>query len=352
MSSRRRRSSRASASPVVTAANLLEFKGYSFVWFADAALQLTIGATLEQLGPATATQLLDQVRNWVTMMVKSNKLKLDQVPWPLGLRDRRVTLSDALSILGNYVGGGSVGAGSLPSALSIDFAEHVRIAGGRGPYKRDVFKASDEVVALACVGALLTQAYRLRGEEGLEEYGYVFVRLHPQLAPLSGRLHPPIRYLTGRLARANVGFFPIVIGVSAAVAVRAARLRLLSTIQKNPVSFEYLRLVGTEKKVMAKGFDSIDITGLVKMIGRSGAAGAIVQLLKACPEKAHNKYRSLVQNLAHGLAMYYFYGRPIYLYGALRLLSSAEVQREGLELLGPMWSRVAQRLTLLSRLVT
>ncbi|MEM4454626.1 MAG: hypothetical protein QXT28_07955 [Thermofilaceae archaeon] len=345
----------AGRAPVVTIGNLAEFEGYSFAWFADAALRLTIGMVIQDLNAGNAISMLQNLHNHVTQSPAVKSRLANRPPFPLGPKDQSMTLQDALNVISTYISaqGHGMKTLSLPSALSIDFAEHVRIVGGPGRKKRDVFRASEEVIALACIGALLTFAYIVGGrEEGITEYGYVMVRLHPQLAPLSGRVNSLVRRVTRRLAQANMGFLPILIGASAAVAVRAARLKVLKSIFKNPTSFEYLRLALSGQKVMAKGFDSIDITGLVKMIGLSGAAGSIVRLLMNCPAEGFNNYRGLVQNLANGLAMYHFYRQPIYLYGALRLLTSAEVQREGSQILKGNWNQVAQRLMNLSRLIT
>ncbi|MEM4455166.1 MAG: hypothetical protein QXH65_05930 [Thermofilaceae archaeon] len=357
MNSRRGRASSRGVgeAPVVTIGNLAEFGGYSFAWFADAALRLTMGMVLQDLNARNAPTVLQNLYSRVTLSPAVKSPLASRSPFPLGPRDQSMTLQDALNVISTYIGtqGHGMRALSLPSALSLDFAEHVRIAGGPGRKKRDVFRASEEVIALACIGAQLTFAYIAGGrEEGVTEYGYVMVRLHPQLAPLSGRVNSLVRRVTRRLAQANMGFLPILIGASAAVAAKAAGLKVLKSIFKNPTSFEYLRLALSGQKVMAKGFDSIDITGLVKMIGLSGAAGSIVRLLMNCPVEGFNNYRGLVQNLANGLAMYHFYRQPIYLYGALRLLTSAEVQREGSQILKGTWNRVAQRLMNLSRLIT
>ncbi|MEM4852731.1 MAG: hypothetical protein QXQ60_04130 [Thermofilum sp.] len=245
----------------------------------------------------------------------------------------------------------------LPSAFSLDFAEHVRVAGGRGATKKDVFRASEEVVALACIGAWLTRAYRRGGRGELEEHGYVAVKMPSQLAPLYQRIHRAVLALTRKAVVANLGFFPIVVGVSAAVALGVARhAGAVKIIARSPITFEYLRLTksgsGGLAKAIAKGADTIEISGIARMIGRSGAAGSIYILLSKCPQKDYNNYRAFLQILANSLAMYYYYRQPVYIYHALRMLSSTELQKEGVALHGAVkWGHLTGRLMNLSRLV-
>ncbi|MEM1517198.1 MAG: hypothetical protein QXW88_06715 [Thermofilum sp.] len=333
----------------ITIENLRLFEGYSLAWFADAAARLTAGRSIHDLNE----QLVSTIISYVASTAKS----VDVVPVPYGGKDLRMTIGAAMETLKKR----STRAVALPSALSIDFAEYVRTAGGScttdtGTTKREVFRASEEVVALACIGAWLTRAYMRRGGGEPEEHGYVVVKMPSQLAPLYRRIHRAVLALTRKVITANLGFFPLLVGVSAAVALGVARhAGAVEIIAKNPVTFEYLRLTksgsGPTAKAVAKGADTIDVSGLARIVGRSGAAGSIYALLSKCPQKGYGNYRSFLQTLTSSLAMYHFYRQPVYIYQALRLLPSTELQREGAALHGARWGQLTMRLKNLSRLV-
>lgn len=356
----RRRSAGASAQ-VITAENLALFRGYSFAWFSEAATLLLANRTLEDLREeglgGMAPELLQGLDAKIRMaeIKTKGKVKIDPervMPLPLvGNDPKNLTLKLARELLERLAAGQRPGSLTPPSALSLDFAEFTRVNMGGGRAKRDVFRIGEDVLALSLVGAYLTGAYRVQVEENRWEYGYVLVNVRsPVLTiPILDEMQAGVHVVTRRVAEGGGGVFPILVGAAAAVA-RALRGQLREVV-RSPLVVEYLRLTQTGKKVMAKGFDIFDVTGLAVLLRRGGIAGTVYQLVRNFPREGYNKYRGFVQSLSEGLAKHYMYRRPEHLYAPLRALCSQDLHAEAFELLGDRWQALSQRLQIgLSRL--
>jgi len=359
-----KRSRKSASARAIRAGDLASYRGYAFAWFSEAAALLLANCTLEDLRNegvgSVVPKLLQSLR--AKMAARKGKAidpKLVR-PLPFAANDPKdqMTLEFALQTLQGLTEGQQPDSLSPPSALSLDFAEFTRRSMGRGQLKRGVFRLGEDVLALSLVGAYLTLAYRVQTEGGRWEYGYIFVNIRsPALAAvmLDG-MQARVRGVTRRVVEGGGGFFPILVGAAAAIARTLGGQ--LKDVAKSPLLVEYLRLSAEirlpgkpAKKVMAKGFDVFDVTGLAMLLRRGGIAGTVYWLVRSFPREGYNNYRGFVQSLSEGLAKYHMYKRPEHLYAPLRALCSQDLHAEAFELLGDRWQTFSQRLQIgLSRL--
>ncbi len=334
---------------IITADKLPLFRGYSFAWFSEAATLLLSCRTLDDLQTEDVGKVPSLLLQSLKAKLEGAKAELSKKPLPaVGHDPKNMTLEYAQQVLEKIVSGERVKSLSPPSALSLDFAEYTRVNMGRGRLKREAFRIGEDVLALSIIGAYLTRAYSIR-EKDRREFGYVFVNIGSPMLPVEvlDRMQAKVRAVTRRLAEGGGGVFPIVVGASAAIALTLREQ--LREVVKSPLIVEYLRLSQTGtgkkvKKVMAKGFDTFDVTGLAKLMRGCGMAGSAYLLLRSFPSEGFNNYRSFAQKLAEGVAKFHIYRKPVYLYEPLRALTSREVSDEAVELLGPRWIEISERL--------
>lgn len=339
---------------VITVSDLALFRGYSFAWFSEAATLLLVNRTLENLSggwlqsilPALLQRLDAKIQARLAKAKDKEKASPERVkPLPLvGNDPKNLTLKYARELLEGLKSGQQLGSLCPPSALSLDFAEHTRVCMGRGRAKRDVIRIGEDVLALSIVGAYLTRAYALQVERGRWEFGYVLVNIHSPMLPIAklDSMQGKVRGVARRVAAGGGGVLPVLVGAAAAI---AGTLRgQLREVAKSPLVVEYLRLTQTGNKVMAKGFDTFDVTGLALLLRRGRMAGAVYQLLVNFPERGYNSYRGFAQKLAEGLAKFHMYRKPEYLYDPLRAMCSRELEAEASQLLGRDWQTISGRL--------
>lgn len=353
----RRRGGKGASARAIGVGDLASYRGYAFAWFSEAATLLLAGCRLEELRNEGVGSVVPKLLQSLSAKMAAKKGKaIDPKlvrPLPFAAKDPkdRMTLEFALQTLQGVAKGQQPGSLSPPSALSLDFAEFTRSSMGRGRLKRDAFRVGEDVLALSLVGAYLTRAYRVRAEEKRLEYGYIFVNVRsPALtAAMLDGMQARVRGVTRRVVEGGGGFFPILVGAAAAIA--CALGGQLREVAKSPLLVEYLRLsaeIGLPgrppKKVMAKGFDVFDVTGLAMLLRRGGIAGTVYRLVRSFPKEGYNNYRGFVQRLSEGLAKYHMYRRPEHLYAPLRALCSRDLQAEATELFGAEWQALSQRI--------
>lgn len=346
----RRRGGRGAFARAIGVGDLASYRGYAFAWFSEAATLLLANCSLEDLRNKGVGSVVPKLLQSLSAKMAARKGKtIDPKlvrPLPFAAKDPkdRMTLEFALQTLQGLVEGRRPGPLSPPSALSLDFAEFTRSSMGRGQLKRDAFRVGEDVLALSLVGAYLTRAYRARTEGGRWEYGYILVNVRsPALAAaMLDRMQAGVLGVTRRVVEGGGGFFPILVGAAAAIA--RALGGQLREVAKSPLLVEYLRLSKGEK-VMAKGFDVFDVTGLATLLRRGGIAGTVYWLVRSFPkEEGYNNYRGFVQRLSEGLAKYHMYRRPEHLYAPLRALCSRDLQAEAVKLFGARWQGLSQRI--------
>jgi len=351
----RRRGGKGASARAIGVSDLASYRGYAFAWFSEAATLLLANCSLEELRNKGVGSVVPKLLQSLSAKMAAKKGKaIDPKlvrPLPFAAKDPkdRMTLEFALQTLQGVVQ--QPGSLSPPSALSLDFAEFTRSSMGRGRLKRDAFRIGEDVLALSLVGAYLTRAYRVQAEEKRLEYGYIFVNVRSPVltAAMLDGMQARVRSVTRRVVEGGGGFFPILVGAAAAIA-RALR-RQLKEVAESPLLVEYLRLsaeIGLPgrppKKVMAKGFDVFDVTGLAMLLRRGGIAGTVYWLVRSFPREGYNNYRGFVQRLSEGLAKYHMYRRPEHLYAPLRALCSRDLQAEATELFGAQWQGLSQRI--------
>jgi len=331
MSGRKRKKATA-PSQIITADRLPLFRGYSFAWFSEAATLLLSHRTLDDLQSEEAGKVFSLLLQSLKAKLEGAKVELSKKPLPA-------------VVLEKVISGEQVKSLSPPSALSLDFAEHTRVNMGRGRLKREVFPIGEDVLALNIIGAYLTRAYSIKIKaENRWEFGYVLVNARSPMLSVEvlDRMQARVRAVTRRIAEGGGGVFPVVVGASAAIALTLREQ--LREVAKSPLIVEYLRLTQTGNKVMAKGFDTFDVTGLAKLMRGCGMAGSVYSLLRSFPSEGFNNYRSFAQKLAEGVAKFHIYRKLVYLYEPLRALTSQELNDEAVKLLGSRWVEISGRL--------
>ncbi len=345
MSGRKRKKATA-PSQIITADRLPLFRGYSFAWFSEAATLLLSHRTLDDLQSEEAGKVFSLLLQSLKAKLEGAKVELSKKPLPaVGHDPKNMTLEYAQQVLEKVISGEQVKSLSPPSALSLDFAEHTRVNMGRGRLKREVFPIGEDVLALNIIGAYLTRAYSIKIKaENRWEFGYVLVNARSPMLSVEvlDRMQARVRAVTRRIAEGGGGVFPVVVGASAAIALTLREQ--LREVAKSPLIVEYLRLTQTGNKVMAKGFDTFDVTGLAKLMRGCGMAGSVYSLLRSFPSEGFNNYRSFAQKLAEGVAKFHIYRKLVYLYEPLRALTSQELNDEAVKLLGSRWVEISGRL--------
>ena len=364
-----KRSGKGASARAIRVGDLASYRGYAFAWFSEAATLLLANCTLEDLRNKGVGSVVSKLLQSLSAKMAAKKGKIidpkTERPLPFAAKDPkdRMTLEFALQTLQGLTEGRQLGDLSPPSALSLDFAEFTRRNMGRGRLKRDAFRIGEDVLALSLVGAYLTRAYRVQAEGERWEYGYILVNVRsPALAAaMLDRAQAGVHGVARRVVEGGGGLFPILVGAAAAIA--RALGGQLREVAKSPLLVEYLRLstvTETEtpgrrpkkgglpgkppKKVMAKGFDVFDVTGLAMLLRRGGIAGTVYWLVRSFPREGYNNYRGFVQRLSEGLAKYHMHRRPEHLYAPLRALCSRDLQAEATELFGAQWQVLSQRI--------
>jgi len=352
---------RTSVRKAISLLDLPLYRDYIFAFFSEAAIKLCTGKDLDELNQQTLNDIIVGVSNCIGEEIEKLRTRnidpCNEVPVPTTKNDPRnkMNLCHAHKVLVDFSMGVKHESFVLPSAFSLEFTEFTRSFMGSGKLKREVFVVDEEVLALAVLGSYLTYSYAIGGE-----YGYIYIDVVPYILALE-RVRK-MNSIAGRLIytiQKNEGSInTILLGI--ATAARLSIKEFIKDVVKSDchVIANFLRMTRTGTKVMVKGFDSIDVIQLVKIIGRGGIAGALYGMLARYPKPNFTSLRRFIEMISINLIKFQSFRKPQYIYEILRYLTSDELNREGAQWYvkkdgkGLGWSDIVNRFSNLSRLVS
>ncbi|MEM4465691.1 MAG: hypothetical protein QXJ95_09075 [Ignisphaera sp.] len=357
--SRRSRISRQQP-PVVTALNLINHRGYAFAWFSEIAVNLCTGRSLEELNQSNIQSVLSDVikcsNDLIGRLRKTGRDPCEARAIPLTGNDpkEKMNLCYANKVLNNLLSLSRVESLPLPPALSLEFAEFTRSFMGAGSEKRKIFIVGEDVLALSIIGASLSQSYAVN-----REYGYIYVEVVPYILSLENirRLNSLAKRIT-RVVQVNEGSInAILIGIATSISIVTREVMRDILRQEGHTVVNYMRIARTGNKIMVKGFDSIDLIHLAKIIRVSGISGALYSMLNRYPSKDYSSLRRFIELVTTNLIKYQSFRKPQYIYEILRYLTSPELNNEGAAWYtrkgekGLGWNEITERFTRLSTLI-
>jgi hypothetical protein len=211
----------------------------------------------------------------------------------------------------------------LPPALSLEFAEHIRVYMPKVSLslrKIENIGVTSYMLGLAIVGAHIAMTYRLReGEKEEIIYAYPDV---PISADIDFRkIHGMAKSVISSVVSGEGGRLTLLCGVASAIVLNYGnKLRETSGLM-----LESVRTMKSGNKVMLKAFEALDLTDLARTIFRLGIAGSIYNLTSNYPATDTREariVRSFIEDLSKAIITYYSIGDLQELYKALRALTS------------------------------
>jgi len=342
------------------------YRDYTFAYFSEIAVKLCTGKELADLNQQNLNSVITEVVNCISAKIESIKKSLKEttaktidpctyVPVPTTGNDPRekMNICYAQKILVECTLGTKHGSLAAPAPFSLEFTEYTRSSMGPGKLKRDVFVIDEEVLALAVIGSYLSNSYRLRNE-----YGYVYVDVVPYVLALDyvRKINEEAKKVVRVIQNGEGSINTVVLGVAAAIS-RAVGIAMRDIVNRDAhMVVNFLRTVKTNK-VVVKGFDTVDVVQLARLIGRAGISRALYALLIRYPPKEFTSLRRFIEMISTNLIKFQSFRKPLYIYEILRYLTSEELNREGLQWYvkkedkGLGWEEIAARLTRLTRLL-
>lgn len=337
------------------------YRDYTFAFFSEAAIKLCTGKDLDELNQQTLNDIIVGVSNCIREEIEKLRTRnidpCNTVPVPTTGNDPRdkMSLCHAYKTLTDFSMGVKHESFVLPSAFSLEFTEFTRSFMGSGKPKREIFIIDEEVLALAVLGSYLTHSYAIGGE-----YGYIYIDVVPYILALERvrKMNSIARRLIYTIQKNEGSINTILLGI--ATAARLSIKEFIKDVARSDfhVIANFLRMSRTGTKVMVKGFDSIDVIQLVKIIGRGGIAGALYRMLARYPKTNFTSLRRFIEMVSINLIKFQSFRKPQYIYEILRYLTSDELNREGAQWYvkkngeGLGWSDIVNRFSNLSRLVS
>ncbi len=343
---------------IVTLDNLSRYRGYIFTFFSEAALKLCARRGLEELNAQNMHQIIGEVNRCVSEEIEVIRSRnKDPCIAPLALTGNdpkdKLNLCYAHKVLTEFLTGYMHGGMVLPPALSLEFAEYVRSFMGPGKAKRDLFLVDEEVLALSVIGAYLLNAYAIGGE-----YGYVYIDVAP-FAPITQKVRKMERAaksITKAIMARNGSIASVIVGIASVASLHLGKLSRDIAQKGGYVVANFIRISRTGNKVLLKGFDSVDIIQLIRILRASRTSKAVYTLLRNYPPEEFNNLRRFVEVLSQNLLKFQSFRKPIYIYEILRFLTSDELNKEGVQYYVkskkvPGWNEIVAELMNLHRLV-
>lgn len=328
------RKTRTSRQHVIRVSNLINYRNYAFAWFSEIALKLCTGRSFEDINESNINTILSDVSKCCGELIdriqKSGADPCTVRALPMTGNDpkNKMNLCYANKVLSDASSGLEVESTSLPSALSLEFAEFTRSFMGAGSLKRDVFVIGEDVLALSVIGAYLSKSYVAnRGNE----YGYVYVDVVPYLLTLDRfrALNSVAKKLVGAVQLNEGSMNAVLVAIATAVGIVAGKTMRDILKSNGHAIANYLRMARTGNKIMAKGIDSIDLVQLARLIMRGGVAGALYTMISRYPPKEFSSLRRFIELVSANLIRYQNTRRPQYIYEILRYLTAQELNDEG-----------------------
>lgn len=319
---------------IISLKNINEFDQYVVSWFIEVAFLYFQGidrVDIHRLARSDYKSIIGQVHSEASNYLKEfTDPKVCEVPpIPLTTNDDKklLTLCKAVDMLGE-ASREKIESYPIPPALSFEFTEYVRSYMPRQTdkfMKRQAVKIASDALALAILGAHISQVYRIDNE-----YAYSFVKtFHPSLIDVK-RLHGMTKSVARAIAEGEGSRLALLVGVSAAIVLNLGRH--LYEFRERAL-YTSVRITRTGQKTMLKAFERIDLTDLARTIDRLGIASPIYNLVIRYPrkekrerDKSERTLRSIIEELAKAVLIYHNHRDVIELYRVLRTMSSEQIQ--------------------------
>ena len=309
------------------------YKDYIVTWFANVATHYLIGKRVEVTKEEDLNDLCQKANEYVSMLREKRKGEgkkdkvidvCEEIPLNLTPNDDQELFRLCKAI--DYIcsaAQGKVGFVGLPPALSLEFAEHIRvyIPSVSPSYKRtENIGVALHMIGLAVLGAHIAMTYILRENKRVEIiYTYADV-------PISGdidfrKLHGMVRSVVSSVMRGEGGRLTLLCGAASAIVLNYGR-KLRET---TGLVLESVRTMKSGNKVMLKAFEALDLTDLARTIFRLGIAGPIYNLTSNYPATDTREARlvkSFIENLSKAIITHYSIRDLQELYRTLRALTS------------------------------
>lgn len=340
---------------VISLNTVSAYKDYVVTWFANAATRILMNKSIYEV---TQSDLSDLHRNASSYFSERN---VESIPLLLTPNDRAddLRISKAIDML-YEASRGNTRILPLPPALSFEYAEYLRVFSPQpksGTLKREALGVSSEILALAILGAGITQAYQLieRGDKGRREYGYIFLDLYnPEAISVDlNKLNVSARLIARQIMEGDGSPLALYVGVAASIVLYVGRN--LDSIEGRTF-YSTIRVTRSENKVMLKAFEFLDLTLLAKTIRRLNIALAIFELMTSYPKEEGEEQRALrsfIENLSRAIMIYHnlcgAMGRGSCnateeLYKVLRTLTSELFYQKLSRYLGEKWGDIYSQL--------
>ncbi|MDK6029409.1 hypothetical protein QPL79_08540 [Ignisphaera sp. 4213-co] len=327
--------SKKTGSREISLLDLPRYRGYLFAWFSEIAIKLCSGKDLSDLNSDTVKNILIDVANCVKNEIeKSSKKGVEickLVPVPRTGNDPgpdEMNLCYAQKTLFDVSMGAKSRSTPIPQAFSLEFAEYTRASMGPGKAKREIFVIDEGVLALALIGAYLSRSYAVD-----DEYGYIFIDIVPYTLALDSvkkanlMSKAIVQSVKGNDGSINV----MILGISAAIVLAIGKFMRDIVRSDGHIVASFLRTTRTRNRILIKGYDTVDLIQLAKIVGRGGIAKAVYSMIRKYPLEKYNSLRRFIEVTALNLIKFQTLRKPQYIYEILRFLTSDELNNEGRE---------------------
>jgi hypothetical protein len=361
-----RASKRTTPKKSISILDLPMHRDYTFAYFSEVAIKLCTGKDISELNQQTLNSIVSEVANCIGVEIESmkkvknaSKKSLDPckfTPVPTTKNDPRdkMNICYAQKILVEFTLGTKHSSLVISSPYALEFAEFTRSLMGVGKLKRELFIIDEEVLALAVIGSYLSYSYELKGE-----YGYVYVDVVPYVLELDRvkSMNKVARRIVNRIQKNEGSLNTVMLGIAVAVS-KAVGMAMKDVVRRDAhLVVNFLRVARTKNKVIAKGFDTVDIVQLAKIVGRGGIAKPLYAMLVKYPPKEFSSLRRFIELTSTNLIKFQSFRKPQYIYEILRYLTSEELNVEGRQWYvkkddkGLSWEEIVYSFSNLSRLI-
>lgn len=328
---------------IISLDSVTAFQHYVCTWFANVATIYLINKSVFSTTIEDLKALYERATGYVSKVMSEKNVDISaNVPLPLTANDDRTlfTIGKALDLLYD-ASRGSVDVVPLPPALSLEFAEYIRIfmpKPSESFLKRKAVYIATDIFALAVLGAQISRAYRLE-----DEYGYVFISTYnPALVDME-KVNNMARNITGRIIDGEGSRTALVVGIASVLALNIGRN--LYRIDGRGI-YTYVRITQSGRKTLLASFELLDVTDLAITVMKLGIASPIYNLVTRYPSRREAKdrrtrtVRSFVETLVKAVLIYHTQHNPEELYRAMRFGSTEHIVSELSTYLGDIWSKI------------
>jgi len=321
---------------VIRLSNVEAFREYIITWFADVATTYLINRRLSRdVGEKRVLALLcTEADNYVKRLIEERGR--DKVcglsPLPITGNDKKeyFDICKASEMICD-ASRSNVELISLQPALSLEFAEHVRIFNPQitNKYlKREVVMVESIIHGLAILGTYISHTYTVTKKDETE-WGYTYVEVpNPEIIDhkkLSGMIQKIIKAVT-----INEGSrLSILIGIASTMTLIYGR-NLIESLKRSPLNVNFLRLSKHKggNKALVKAFEVLSLSSLATDVYHLGIASPLYNMISRYPPGEKSSVRTFIEELSKAIATYNSLRNTEEIYKVLRNLTSENLRND------------------------